>query len=57
MQANISANSAQPAGQTYNLRQIERVVANSVEDKVLQPVDDVEELLAQRSHVCVLRCS
>ncbi len=41
---------ASARGPTYNLGQIERIIANSVEDKVLEPVDDVEELLAQRRH-------
>jgi hypothetical protein len=37
-------------GHTYNLRQVQRIISNSVENEVLQPVDHVEELLAQRSH-------
>jgi hypothetical protein len=43
-------------GRTYNLGQIEGIISNRVEDQILQPVDDVEELLAQRRHcagVCV----
>jgi hypothetical protein len=41
---------ASAAGATYNLGQIERVIADGVENEVLEPVDDVEELLAQRRH-------
>jgi hypothetical protein len=37
-------------GHTYNLRQVQGIISNSVENKILQPVDHVEELLAQRSH-------
>lgn len=37
-------------GQTYNLGKVERVISDSIENKVLQPVDNVEELLTQRSH-------
>jgi hypothetical protein len=37
-------------GRTYNLGQIEGIISNGVEDQILQPVDDVEELLAQRRH-------
>lgn len=35
---------------TYDLGQVEGVIADGVEHQVLQPVDDVEQLLAQRSH-------
>jgi hypothetical protein len=34
----------------YNLRQVERIIANSVEDKVLELVDSAEQVIAQRSH-------
>src|SRR5690242_19141487 len=37
-------------GATYNLGQVKRVIADGVEDQVLEPVDNVEELLAQRRH-------
>lgn len=37
-------------GATYNLGQVEGVIADGVENKVLEPVDDVEELLTQRRH-------
>lgn len=42
---------ARPWGHTYNLRQVQRVISNSVENEILEPVDDVEQLLTQRSHV------
>jgi hypothetical protein len=35
---------------TYNLGQVQGVISNGVEHEILQPVDHVEELLAQRSH-------
>lgn len=35
----------------YNLRQIERVVANGVEDQVLQLVDGRQQVVAESSHV------
>jgi hypothetical protein len=41
---------ASAGGATYNLGEIERVIADGVENEVLEPVDDVEELLAQRRH-------
>jgi hypothetical protein len=41
---------ASAVGATYNLGQVEGVIADGVENKVLEPVDDVEELLAQRRH-------
>jgi len=46
----------QHGGATYNLRQIQRVIPDGVEDEILQAIDDVEQLLAQRSHGagCVL---
>jgi hypothetical protein len=34
----------------YNLRKIERVTANGVEDQILQLVDGAEQVLAQGSH-------
>lgn len=34
----------------YNLRQIQRIISNSVEDEILKSVDDVEQFLAQRRH-------
>ena len=37
-------------GRTYNLGQIEGIISNSVEDQILQRVDDIEELLAHRRH-------
>lgn len=42
---------------TNNLRQIERVVADGVEDQVLQLVDHTEQVLSERGHGwrCVLR--
>ena len=40
----------QHGGATYNLRQIQRVIPDGVEDEILQAIDDVEQLLAQRSH-------
>jgi hypothetical protein len=48
------------SGVTYNLGQVQGIISDGVENEILQPVDHVEELLAQRSHgagrVCVL-CS
>lgn len=41
---------ASARGATYNLGQIERVIADGVENEVLEPVDDVKELLTQRRH-------
>lgn len=41
---------ASAGGATYNLGQVEGVIADGVENEVLEPVDDVEELLAQRRH-------
>ena len=41
---------ASAGGATYNLGQVKGIIADGVEDKVLEPVDDVEELLAQRRH-------
>ena len=35
---------------TYNLGQIQRVIANSVEDQVLQLVDGREQVLAESCH-------
>jgi hypothetical protein len=40
----------QGRGKTYNLRQVERVIADGVEDEVLKAVDDIEQLLTQRRH-------
>ena len=37
-------------GYAYNLRQIQRIISNGVEDEILKPIDDVEQLLAQRRH-------
>jgi hypothetical protein len=49
--ANFStSNGLCPRGHTYNLGQVEGVISNGVENKILQPVDNVEELLSQRSH-------
>lgn len=44
-------------GHTYNLRQIQRVISNGVENQILQPVDDVEQFLAQRRHGAGDMCS
>jgi len=44
------AATAYTRGVTYNLGQVEGVISNGVENKILQPVDNVEELLSQRSH-------
>ena len=44
---------------TYNLGQIEGIISNGVEDEVLESVDNVEQLLAQRGHGaggCVAVC-
>ena len=35
---------------TYNLRKIERVVADGVEYEILKPIDDRQKLLSQRRH-------
>jgi hypothetical protein len=40
----------QQGGATYNLWQIQGVISDCVEDEILQAIDDVEQLLAQRSH-------
>jgi hypothetical protein len=37
-------------GKAYNLRQIQRVIADGVEDQVLQPVDYVEKFISKCSH-------
>lgn len=37
-------------GHTYNLGQVQGIISYRVENEILQPVDHVEELLAQRSH-------
>lgn len=37
-------------GRMYNLGQIERVVANGVEDQVLQLVDGRQQVVAEGSH-------
>lgn len=36
----------------YNLRQVQRVVSNGVEDQVLKLVDGDEQILAEGSHDC-----
>lgn len=38
------------AGQAYNLRQIEGIIADGIEDEILKAVDDIEQLLTQRRH-------
>lgn len=38
-------------GQTYNLRQVQRIISNSVEDQVLEPVYNAEQLITERGHV------
>jgi hypothetical protein len=38
---------------TYNLRQVEGVISDGVENQVLEPVDNVEQLLTQRRHDAV----
>lgn len=45
-----SARAPPGEGQTYNLRQIEGVIADGVEDEILEAVDDIEQLLTQRRH-------
>lgn len=35
---------------TYNLRQVQRVITNSIEGQILQLVDGDEEILAEGSH-------
>lgn len=35
---------------TYNLGQVEGIIANRVEDEILQPIHNVEELFAQGRH-------
>lgn len=35
---------------TYNLRQVQRIVSDGVEDQILQFVDDSQQILAERSH-------
>ena len=35
----------------YNLREVKRVVADGVEDQVLQLVDGAEEVIAESSHL------
>ena len=37
-------------GLTYNLRQVEGIIANGVEDKVLKPIDDIEEIFSEVGH-------
>lgn len=37
-------------GTTYNLGQVEGVISDSIENKVLEPVHNIEELLTQRRH-------
>lgn len=39
-------------GKAYNLWEVERIVANCVEDQVLQPVDHAQEILAKCRHGC-----
>jgi hypothetical protein len=51
LEANFSLRKClNPRGHTYNLGQVEGIISNSVENEVLEPVDNVEELLSQRSH-------
>ena len=38
--------------EAYNLGKIERIVADGVEDQILELVDHVQQLLSQRCHVC-----
>jgi hypothetical protein len=38
--------------ETNNLREIERIIADGVEDQVLQLVYYSKEIFAERSHVC-----
>lgn len=42
--------SLQGTGKTYNLRKIERVIADRVEDQVLQLVHSDEQIIAERRH-------
>ncbi len=35
---------------THNLRKVQRVVANGIEDEILKLVDDAKEIFAQGSH-------
>jgi hypothetical protein len=37
-------------GETYYLREIKGVVSDGVEDKILQLVDDVQEVFAEGRH-------
>jgi hypothetical protein len=37
-------------GVAYNLREIEGVIANGVEDQVLQLIDGPQQVVAERSH-------
>lgn len=39
------------AFQTYNLRKVERVIANGVEYQILQLVDDAQEIFTKTRHV------
>jgi hypothetical protein len=36
----------------YNLGQIQGIIADGVENKILELVDNVQQVLAQRSHSC-----
>jgi hypothetical protein len=38
------------AGKAYNLRQIQRIISNCVEDQILQPIYNAEEFISQRGH-------
>jgi hypothetical protein len=38
------------AGQAYNLWQIQGIISNGIENEILEPVDNVEELFTQRRH-------
>lgn len=46
----VSVKGEGPNARAYNLGEIKRVVANGVEDKVLQLVDRRQEVVAQCSH-------
>jgi hypothetical protein len=37
-------------GRAYYLREIQRIIADCVEDKILQPVDNAKQFLSQRGH-------
>lgn len=47
----ILARTGPRAGEwAHNLREVERIVADGIEDQILQLVDDVEQVLTERRH-------